>query len=397
MIDTSRIQKNLLELLAIPSPCGFTDEIVHYICESLIEMNVEYDLTRRGTIRAKIPGKNQDTSRGIVTHIDSIGAVVRYIRDDGRMLVAPIGFWSSRFAEGARCTLFSENRAFRATLLPQVEWGVSRDKGVDDVPVNWEQIELRLDEPVYTKQDVRDLGVEIGDFIAFDSNPEVLDNGYIIGRNLDNKAGAAAALEAIRLIKNQPEIENDTYFLFTISETIGSGSGAAVLPSVSELLTVDFASLRSNEKSPFKRVTLATGDASGPYDYHLTAHIEKLAVRASIPYQKKHLKAFHSDAAAALTAGHDVRTAVIAYAGDASHSVERTHMESLVNVVRLLMAYVTSSPTFENDDSITSVTEFSHQINEDNKPKPLKRAPHISEVLSTSESSASSDKPKGES
>src|SRR5699024_1948296 len=129
------------------------------------------------TIRARLPGSERGPARAIVNHVDTLGAMVRYIRDDGRLMVAPIGFWNSRFAESSRVTLFAESRYFRGTLLPRVTWGVSRDHGVEAVPMDWDHIELRLDEPVLNARDVRDLGIEVGDFIALDSNPEVLDNG----------------------------------------------------------------------------------------------------------------------------------------------------------------------------------------------------------------------------
>lgn len=377
MIDESRIQATLLDLLAIPSPCGFTDEIVRYVSRALREVGVEHDLTRRGTIRARIPGIEPVPARAIVTHVDTIGAMVRLIGDDGRLSVAPIGHWSSRFAEGVRVTVFGERGAYRGCLLPTVEWGVSRDHGVEAVPQDWDHIELRLEESVYTADDVRALGIEVGDFIALDSHPEVLDNGFIIGRNLDNKAGTSAVIELARhLTEEGIRPSHDTYILFTITETIGAGMGGAVLPEVSELLTVDFASIRSDEKSPFKRVTLASGDASGPYDFHLTAHLHRIAERAGIPLQQRYLKAFHSDAAAALVAGHDVRTAVIAYASDASHSLERTHIGSLVNVARLLEVYTVSEPTFARDEPLTTVEDFSRQIDSD-------KLPHAADVPDT--------------
>jgi len=203
--------------------------------------------------------------------------------------------------------------------------------------------------------------VETLPWIALDSSPEVLENGYIVSRNLDNKAGTAAVIELLRYLKDA-DLPQNTYVIFTVTETIGAGIGSAVLPEVSELVTVDFASIQSTLKSPFKRVTLASGDSSGPYDYHLTAHIRALAQRAEVPFQQRHLKAFHSDAAAALVAGHDVRTAVLAYAGDASHSLERTHIDSLLNLVRLLECYLTSAPTFASDEPVTTVEHFSHQI-----------------------------------
>ena len=391
MIDSDRIKSTLLDLLAIPSPCGLTDEIVHYVSRTLKRIGVDHELTRRGTIRALLPGKEPAPARAIVTHVDTTGAMVRLIGDDGRLRVAPIGHWSSRFAEGARVTVFSERGAYRGCLLPTVEWGVSRDAGVDSVPQDWDHIELRLEEAVFSAEDVRSLGIEVGDFVALESHPEALDNGYIVGRNLDNKAGTAAVIEWLHhLVEEGIQVSHDTHVLFTITETTGAGMGGAVLPEVSELLTVDFASVKTSEKTPFKRVTLASGDASGPYDFHLTAHLRAIAEREDIPLQQKYLRAFHSDAAAALIAGHDVRTAVIAYAGDASHSIERTHLDSLINVVRLLQAFVTSEPTFARDDELTTVDEFSHQIDSEKLPH-AEKVPEMADVIGAKNSRRGDD------
>lgn len=391
MITPDRIKKTLLDLLAIPSPCGFTDEAVHYISGALEDIGIRHELTRRGTIRALLPGKESDPARAIVTHVDTIGAMVRFVGENGRLQVAPIGRWSSRFAEGVRVTVFGDKGAHRGCLLPCVEWGVSHDEGVDSVPQDWDQVELRLEEAVFSAEDVLSLGIEVGSFIALDSHPEVLDNGYIVGRNLDNKAGTASVLEVLRhLTEEGIQVSHDTHVLFTVTETIGGGMGGAVLPEVSELLTVDFASVNSGDKTPFKKVTLASGDASGPYDFHLTAHLRDIAEREDIPLQQKYLKAFHSDAASALIAGNDVRTAVIAYAGDASHSVERTHIESLTNMAQLLVAYATSEPTFARDEALTTVDKFSHQINSEKLPH-AEHMPEMADVLQANSGKDSND------
>ena len=372
MIDRKQLQSTLLELLAIPSPSGFTDEVIRYVCSQLEAMGVSYDMTRRGTVRARLPGSEPvegEPARAVVNHVDTIGAMVRRIKPDGRLLVAPIGYWSSRFAEGARVTVFAENAVYTGTLLPTVTWGVHRDAGVETTAVDWDHIELRLDQPVLDEAGTRALGIEVGDFIACDSRPEVLDSGYIVGRNIDNKAGVAAVLLAIRcVVEQQLVLPGDIYVLFTVTETVGSGGGSAILPEVSELVTVDFASVPASEALTFDSLTIAYGDASGPYDYHLTAHLQQLANDNGIPCQRRVLAASHNDAAAALAAGHDVRTAVVAYAGDATHSVERTHFSSLENMVRLLINYMCSAPTFAHDTSTTTVSDFSHQIDADRLP-----------------------------
>jgi len=372
MSDREQLRATLLELLAIPSPSGFTNEVSRYICSRLAAMGVEYDITRRGTVRARLPGTaaaEDEPARAVVNHVDTIGAMVRRIMPDGRLLVAPIGYWSSRFAEGVRVTVFAETAVYTGTLLPTVTWGVSRDAGVSEVASDWDHIELRLDEPVLNEAATRALGIEVGDFVAINSRPEVLDNGYIVGRNIDNKAGAAAVLVAIhRVVEQQFTLPGDLYFLFTVTETVGSGGGSAILPEVSELVTVDFASVPASEALSYDSLTIAYGDVAGPYDYHLTAHLQQLADDNEIPCQRRVLAASHNDAAAALAAGHDVRTAVVAYAGDATHSVERTHFSSLENMVRLLISYMCSEPTFAHDTSTTTVSDFSHQIDADRLP-----------------------------
>lgn len=57
------LERTLLEMLAIPCPTGFTDGIVRYVAEHLDAMGVEYELTRRGTIRATLKGKQATPDR----------------------------------------------------------------------------------------------------------------------------------------------------------------------------------------------------------------------------------------------------------------------------------------------------------------------------------------------
>ena len=388
MSDREQLQATLLDLLAIPSPSGFTDEIIRYIGARLESIGVAFDITRRGTVRALLPGANgasEEPAQAVVCHVDTIGAMVRQVNPDGRLKVAPIGYWSSRFAEGTRVTLFTEDKAYRGTLLPRVNWGVSRDAGVDEAPIGWDHVELRLDEPVTSPAAVRQLGIEIGDFIALDPQAEVMSNGFVVGRSLDNKAGAAAVLMTIeRFVEEGLSPARDTYFLFTVTETVGSGAGSAILPEVSELVTVDFAAEPWAEEHPFEHLTIASGDASGPYDYHLTAHLMELAEQESIPFERRLLPASHNDAAAALAAGHDVRTAVVAYAADASHSVERTHFRSLENVGDLLRAYMLHEPTFAHDTTTTTVSDFSHQIDADGLPESSTEIPRPADVIKRS-------------
>ncbi|HEX6928018.1 MAG TPA: osmoprotectant NAGGN system M42 family peptidase, partial [Gammaproteobacteria bacterium] len=116
--DMGYVQRVMLDLLKIPSPTGFTDEVVHYTGERLEDLGIPFNVTRRGAIRANMDGRESSPDRAIVAHLDTIGCIVKRLKDNGRLAIASIGTWSSRFAEGARVTVFTRERRYRGTILP---------------------------------------------------------------------------------------------------------------------------------------------------------------------------------------------------------------------------------------------------------------------------------------
>jgi putative aminopeptidase FrvX len=119
-IDTDYLQRCLIRLLAIPSPTGYTDNIVRECCAELKRLDVPFELTRRGAIRAILGGREPRGARAIIAHLDTLGAQVKRIKQNGRLELVPVGTWSARFAEGARCSILSEAGAYRgsATARP---------------------------------------------------------------------------------------------------------------------------------------------------------------------------------------------------------------------------------------------------------------------------------------
>ncbi|HEX2256857.1 MAG TPA: osmoprotectant NAGGN system M42 family peptidase, partial [Afifellaceae bacterium] len=144
-IDIDYLAAKLAEMLAIPSPTGYTDNVVRACSRELKRLGLEVELTRRGAIRAVYSGAERRPARAIVSHLDTLGAQVKAVKDNGRLELVPIGKWSARFAEGARCTIFSEKGAYRGTIVPLKASGHTFDEEIDLLPVGWDFIELRVD------------------------------------------------------------------------------------------------------------------------------------------------------------------------------------------------------------------------------------------------------------
>lgn len=349
-VDMEYVQDVMLRLLRTSSPTGYTDQVVRLTCEELTNLGVENELTRRGAIRATLEGARRSPDRAIVAHLDTIGAMVKQLKDNGRMALVPIGHWSSRFAEGARVTLFSDLGTRRGTILPLLASGHTFNEAVDSQPVSWDQVELRIDEICYNRSDLEDLGIAVGDFVAIEPQPEITDAGFVVSRHLDDKAGVAALLGAIKAVLELGlPLPVDCHPLFTISEEVGSGASGQLHQDVAEMVAIDTAPQAEGQESIETKITIGMKDSAGPFDFHLTHHLLKLAEEQQIAHVRDVFRFYRCDAAAAVEAGNDIRTALLCFGTDATHGYERTHLSAIEGIARLLVAYMSSPPVAPRD------------------------------------------------
>jgi peptidase M42 family hydrolase len=363
-IDMQYVMDLLVELLEIHSPTGYTDQIVHRIGEELERLGVTFELTRRGAIRADLKGKRSSPDRALVAHLDTLGAMVRQLKPNGRLAVAPVGTWSSRFAEGARVSIYTDTGCRRGTIVPLKASGHTFGDEVDEQPISWDQVEVRVDDLAYGVEDLEMLGLHVGDYVGVDAQPQYLsDSGFINSRHLDDKAGVAVLLGAAKaILEAGTPLPVDCHLIFTISEEVGSGSSHTLHGDVAEMVTIDSATQAPGQRSSESDVTLAMMDSSGPFDWHLTHSLIRLCEEFGIPHRRDVFAHYRSDSASAVEAGNDLRTALAGFGVDASHGWERTHVDSLRSLGELLGLYMLSAPTFQRDeDQLTQFEGFPTQ------------------------------------
>ena len=349
-IDLDYLASQLEQLLAIPSPTSYTDNVVRYCGEELDRLGVPFEVTRRGAIRAILRGKERRPARAIAAHLDTLGAQIKQIKENGRLAVVPIGHWSARFAEGARTTIFTEAGSYRGTILPLKASGHTYGDDVDEQPCGWEHVEIRVDARSSNVEEALKLGINVGDIVAIDPQPEFLDNGFICSRHLDDKAGVAVMLAALQaIVSSKQKLPVDVYFLFTIEEEVGVGASNILTEDVASLIAVDNGTTAPGQNSAEFGVTISMADQNGPFDYHLTRKLVKLCAENEIIHQRDVFRYYRSDVASAVEAGHDVRTALICFGVDARHGWERIHIHALRSLAELITAYLLSTVAFIRD------------------------------------------------
>jgi putative aminopeptidase FrvX len=343
-IDTDFLLNFLSDLLSTPSPTGYAERAIAKIEISLQAFpGLELSRTRKGALVAVWPGKAGDAPRACTAHADTLGAMVKEIKSNGRLKLSKIGGFAWNTVEGEGCTIFTSNgETLRGSLLLEKASSHVYGNQVNELKREDENMEVRLDARASSDEETRQLGIKVGDFVAFDPRVEI-NNGFIRSRHLDDKACVACIVSAVKSIHDAGLTpEQKTLLHFSNYEEVGHGASAGITPDVAELLTVDMAAVGDGQTSDEYHVTLCVKDSGGPYHHGFSQRLRKLAEEHGIDYKVDIYPFYGSDGEAFWRSGGDVAVALIGPGVDASHNYERTHLEALVATTRWVMAYLLS-------------------------------------------------------
>jgi putative aminopeptidase FrvX len=337
----------LQDILNTPSPTGYAQAAIARIDRELAAFaDLERRTTRKGALVVDWPGQAADQPRAITAHTDTLGAMVKEIKDNGRLKLSRIGGYAWNTVEGEGCTVFASReregglRTLRGSILLEKASGHIFGPQVAETARDDETMEVRLDIGTVSDDETRQLGVEVGDYVAIDPRVEV-NEGFVRSRHLDDKAGVACLVAAVKAMHDAGEAPaRRTLLHFSNYEEVGHGAAAGIPPEVVELVVVDMAAVGEGQTSDEFHATLCAKDSSGPYHYDLNRRLLRLAEAHGIPHRVDIYPYYASDGSAFWRSGGDVALALIGPGIDASHNYERTHLESLLATTRWVLAYL---------------------------------------------------------
>jgi putative aminopeptidase FrvX len=343
-IDLVYLEEILVRLLNTPSPTGFVYQAIEEVEQMLAEFpELQCSRTRKGALVANWPGNASTAPRALTAHVDTLGAMVKEIKSNGRLKLTRIGGFAWNTVEGEGCTVYtSQGETVRGAILLVKSSGHVHGSQVNDLKREDDNMEVRLDARSSSAEGTRALGIEVGDFVVFDPRVE-LTNGFVRSRHLDDKACVACLLSAVKTLHDaglQPA--QATTLLISNYEEVGHGAAAGFPPNLVELVTVDMAAVGEGQASDEFHASLCVKDSGGPYHFELNRRLRALADAHNIPYKVDVYPYYGSDGEALWRAGGDVAVALIGPGVDASHNYERTHMDALAATTNWIIAYLLS-------------------------------------------------------
>jgi len=341
-IDQEYFTDFLVKLLNIASPTGFAEPAVAFVEKELSQYKqLELSRTRKGALVAKWKVENDLPPVALTAHVDTLGAVVKEIKSNGRLKLSRIGGlqWPSVETEGV-WIFTAKGEKIRGSVLIDTASGHVHGADGSKTARDDEHMEVRLDVRTTSEKETRALGINIGDCVAFDPRVEVT-NDFIRSRFLDDKACVANLLAAIKsMVEAGLSPARTVYFHISNYEEVGHGASAGIPAEVAEVICVDMAVVGKGQESDEFSVTLCTKDGGGPYHFGLNNKLRAIAEQHGIPYKTDVYVFYGSDGEAFWRAGGDVALALIGPGIDASHNYERAHMDGLNATTNWIMAYL---------------------------------------------------------
>jgi putative aminopeptidase FrvX len=343
-INIDKMVDFLAGLLNTPSPTGDTKRAMAYIKESFSSLPFEMNLTPKGILVGTWLGQYDDAPRALTAHADTLGAMVREIKSNGRLRVSQLGGWEWTSVEGEGVTIFTGNgETIRGSFLPTTASVHAHSRKERDVPKDDTNMEVRIDARTRSAKETSALDIRVGDYIAFDPRVELSETGYIRSRHLDDKASVASIFGALQAISQAGLKPRQTTTIHISNyEEVGHGAAAGLPQNLFDLVTVDMAVVAPKQTSDEHSVTICAMDSRGPYHTDLRRELENLAQEEGIAHHTDVYPFYGSDGEAYWRAGGDVRVALIGPGVDASHHYERTHRDSLEETAKLISAYLLS-------------------------------------------------------
>lgn len=332
-----------IELLNIDSPTGFTKKAAEWVKNEFSKYGCNAVLTNKGAVLIDF-GEPQNNDSGAVlfeAHADTLGAMVCEIKGNGRLMLTNIGGLRACNTETENVRIYTRAGKVYEGTIQLINASAHVNKELSSTERSFKTVEVVIDEDVKTADDVRALGISVGDFVCPDARAHITDSGYIKSRYLDDKLSVAILLGFAKFVyDNKITLPRKTYALVTVYEEVGHGGATSIPQGVTEAISVDMGCVGDGLSCIERQVSICAKDSGGPYDYDVTDALVKAAIKENADYAIDVYPFYGSDVEATLSAGFDVKHGLIGAGVYASHGYERSHIEGVFAAIKVIKGYL---------------------------------------------------------
>ncbi|MBQ6430799.1 MAG: M42 family metallopeptidase [Oscillospiraceae bacterium] len=328
-------------LLGIDSPTGYTRDAEDFVLREFTALGYPASRTVKGGILVDLGGTDDADGLLLEAHADTLGGIVAEIKGNGRLRIDRLGGMCANNAETENCRIVTKFDGIYEGTLQLCNASVHVNGDYNSTERKWDNVEVLLDEVVDNADDVKKLGVSVGDIVCFEPRTRVTKSGYIKSRFLDDKLSVGILLGFAKYLKDNEIVPaRHVYVHITVYEEVGHGGAGSVPAGVTEAISVDMGCVGDGLQCTERQVSICAKDSGGPYSYEVVKKLIAAAKKEDADYAVDVYPHYGSDVEATLGAGYDIRHGLIGAGVYASHGYERSHKDGVLNTLKVLKGYL---------------------------------------------------------
>ena len=328
-------------LLAIDSPSGYTARAAAWVKDAFEQLGFAATLTAKGGVLADLGGEDAADALLLEAHTDTLGGMVAQIKGNGRLRLTPLGGMNANNAEAENVWVYTRNGKVIDGTMQLCNASVHVNGDYSSAKRSFDTMEVVLDEEVSSAEDAKKLGIEVGDIVCFDPRTRRTPSGYLKSRFLDDKLSVGILLGFAKYLHdNAITPARKVYVHVTVYEEVGHGGSASVPAGVTEAISVDMGCVGDGLGCTERQVSICAKDSGGPYSYEVVGRLISAAKATGADYAVDVYPYYGSDVEATLRSGADIRHGLIGAGVYASHGYERSHMDGVMNTLKVLCGYL---------------------------------------------------------
>ena len=328
-------------LLSIDSPSGYTARAAAWVKERVEGLGFSANITAKGGVLVDLGGTNAEDALLLEAHADTLGAMVAEIKGNGRLRLTPLGGMNANNGEAENVWVYTRGGKVIDGTCQLCNASVHVNKDYSESKRSFDTVEVVLDEDVNSAADTKALGIEVGDIVCFEPRTRRTPSGYLKSRFLDDKLSVGILLGFAKYLSDNSIVPaRKTYIHVTVYEEVGHGGSASVPNGVTEAISVDMGCVGNGLSCTEKQVSICAKDSGGPYSYEVVGKLIEAAKKSGADYAVDVYPYYGSDVEATLRSGVDIRHGLIGAGVYASHGYERSHMDGILNTLKVLCGYL---------------------------------------------------------
>ena len=328
-------------LLSIDSPSGFTARAAAWVKERFEGLGFSAEITTKGGVLIDLGGEDAENALFLEAHTDTLGAMVAQVKGNGRLRLTPLGGMNPNNGEAENVWVYTRSGKVIDGTCQLCNASVHVNGEYSNAKRGWDTMEIVLDEDVSSADDAKKLGIQVGDIVCFEPRTRRTPSGYLKSRFLDDKLSVGILLGFAKYLSDNAIVpQRRTYIHVTVYEEVGHGGSASLPAGVTEAISVDMGCVGDGLSCTERQVSICAKDSGGPYSYEVVGKLIEAAKKTCADYAVDVYPFYGSDVEATLRGGADIRHGLIGSGVYASHGYERSHMDGVMNTLKVLCGYL---------------------------------------------------------